>query len=261
MFPKKFGVISSAALAIVLILAAIPLARRLQLISQARVSAAQKPAPTPAQEPATLPPGTIAHTDKATTTALFLARQNLTNSSYMTVAEFESAIREANGGKATFKKDETALIPGMEQQPLVEKIRPFPKDGEVRAIYLTGSTAGSAKGIQLIRRWHEAGGNAVVFDIKDSDGTINVPFDHPLARKIKNYPITNLPKFVRYVHSLELHAIARQALFRDDNIAKNHGPLAVQSRSLHAPWRENGKLVWADASNPQVQDYNIALSK
>jgi hypothetical protein len=131
----------------------------------------------------------------------------------------------------------------------------------VRAIYLTGSTAGSAKGIQLIRRWHEAGGNAVVFDIKDSDGTINVPFTHPLARKIKNYPITNLPKFVRFLHSLDLHVIARQALFRDDNIAKNHSTLAVQSRSLKQPWRENGKLVWSDTSNKEVQDYNIALAK
>jgi len=261
MFPKKFGVISSLALAIVLVLAAIPLARHLQFIAQERVSAAQKPEQQATPEPATLPPGTIVHTAKATTTALFLARQNLTNSSYMTVAEFERAIRDANGGKSTFKKDETALIPGMEQQPIVEKSRPFPKDREVRAIYLTGSTAGSAKGIQLIRRWHDAGGNAVVFDIKDSDGTINIPFEHPLARKIKNYPITNLPKFVRYVHSLDMHVIARQALFRDDNIAKNHGALAVQSRSLKQPWRENGKLVWTDPSNQQVQDYNIALAK
>src|SRR5260370_40975038 len=58
-----------------------------------------------------------------------------------------------------------------------------------------------------------------------------------------------------------MHEIARQALFRDDNIAKNHGVLAVQSRSLHGPWLENGKLVWADASNKEVQDYNLALAK
>jgi hypothetical protein len=261
MFPKKFRAILSIALAVFLVFTGVSLARHLQFISQARVSADQKAAQPPAAEASTLPLGTIVHTAKATTTTLFLARQNLTNSSYMTVADFESAIRQANGGKTTFKKDETVLIPGMEQQPVVEKSRPFPKDGEVRAIYLTGSTAGSAKGIALIRRWHEAGGNAVVFDVKDSDGTINVAFEHPLARKIKNYPITNLPKFVRYVHSLDVHVIARQALFRDDNIAKNHGALAVQSRSLKQPWRENGKLVWADPSNPQVQDYNIALAK
>jgi hypothetical protein len=153
------------------------------------------------------------------------------------------------------------MIPGMEPQPVVEKSRTFPKEGEVRAIYLTGTTAGSAKGIELIRRWHQAGGNAVVFDVKDSDGTINVPFSHPLTRKLKSYPISNLPKFVRFLHSLDMHVIARQALFRDDNIAKNHGALAVQSRSLHAPWRENGKLVWADSSNKEVQDYNLALAK
>jgi hypothetical protein len=262
MLPKKFRVLSTAALAIiVLAFIAFLLTRHTQLISQTRVSAAQDPPPATAPSAPELPSGTISYEAKALTTALFLARQNLTRSSYMTVAEFVEAIGKANAGKTTFKKGETALIPGIEPQPIVERSRPFPKETEVRAIYLTGSTAGSAKGIQLIRRWHESGGNAVVFDIKDSDGTINVPFEHPLARKIKNYPISNLPKFVRYLHSLDMHVIARQALFRDDNIAKNHGSLAVQSRSLHQPWRENGKLVWADSSNPQVQDYNIALAK
>ncbi|HLW55232.1 MAG TPA: putative glycoside hydrolase [Candidatus Angelobacter sp.] len=232
-------------------------------MSQARVSAAQNSAAASSPEPAAaqLPPGTITFTAKATTTAIFLARKNLTESSFMTVAEFEDAIRKANGGKATFQRGETALIPGMEPQPVVEKSRPFAKDTEIRAVYLTGTTAGSAKGIELIRRWHEAGGNAVVFDIKDSDGGINVPFVHPLERKNQYHPISNLPKFVRFIHSLDMHAIARQALFRDDNIAKNHGALAVQSRSLHQPWRENGKLVWADSSNKEVQDYNLALAK
>lgn len=261
MFPKNFRIISTALLAVGLIVAifvALFFARH----SQTRVAAAQNQATAPVAAPAQqLPPGVISYTPKATTSALFLARMNLTNSSFMTAPEFEKAIQDANNGKSSFKKGETVLIPGMETQPVVEKSRPFPKDGEVRAIYMTGTTAGSVKGIALVRRWHEAGGNAVVFDIKDSDGTINVPFDHPLARKIKNYPISNLPKYVRFLHSMELHVIARQALFRDDNIARNHSALAVQSRSLHGAWRENGKLVWADSSNKQVQDYNIALAK
>jgi hypothetical protein len=267
--PKKFRVISTAVLAVAgLLLAIVFLARHVMSIAPAHASTTTQSNAAPAAAtgdgaaPAqALPPGTIAYTAKALTTAIFLARNHLTESSYMTVAEYEDAIRKANGGKATFQRGETALIPGIEPQPIVEKSRPFPKDSEIRAIYLTGTTAGSAKGIQLIRRWHEAGGNAVVFDVKDSDGTINVPFDNPLARKITNYPISNLPKFVRFIHSLEMHAIARQALFRDDNIAKHHGALAVQSRSLHAPWYENKKLVWADPSNPQVQDYNLALAK
>lgn len=258
MLPKKSPVVS----AVVLTVLGLALAILLFAKHSKRVSAAQTSAPSaPAATPTPVPDGTLVYTAKAATTAQFLARLNLNSSSYMTIAEFEDAIRKANGGKASFKKDETALIPGIEPQPVIEKIHPFPKSDEIRAVYLTGTTAGSAKGIQIIRRWHEAGGNAVVFDIKDSDGSINIPFDHPLARKLKSYPISNLPKLVRFIHSLNMHAIARQALFRDDNIAKNHGTLAVQSRSLHQPWRENGKLVWSDSSNQQVQDYNLALAK
>ncbi|HEY2116186.1 MAG TPA: putative glycoside hydrolase [Candidatus Angelobacter sp.] len=264
MLPKKYRFISSAALiALGLVVAIVVFARH----GQIQAAASEKPAPAAQNPPSAaaqsqeLPPGTISVTAKAVTTAQFLARGHLTESSYMTVAEYVDAIAKANNGKTTFKKGDVILVPGIEPQPIVEKTRLFPKETEVRAIYMTGGTAGSAHGIDLVRRWKQAGGNAVVFDIKDSDGSININFDHPLAKKVKNHPITNLPKYVRFLHSLDMHVIARQALFRDDNIAQNHSELAVQSRSLHQPWRENGKLVWSDSSNKQVQDYNIALAK
>ena len=283
MATKKLGIVSSATLIVAgLVVAVIFFARHPQLISQTKVSAAA-PAQTstnatqdattpPAQTgngtpgnagaaAQTLPPGTIAYEAKALTTAVFLARQHLTESKYMTVAEYVAAIAAANNGKTSFKKGETVLIPGIEPQPIVEKTRPYARDTELRAIYLTGGTAGSAKGMLIVQHWKETGGNAVVFDVKDSDGSINVPFDHPLARKVTHHAITNLPKYVRYLHSLDMHVIARQALFRDDNIAQNHSALAVQSRSMHKPWLENGKLVWSDSSNKEVQDYNIALAK
>ena len=66
----------------------------------------------------------------------------------MTVAEYVDAIAKANGGKTTFKKGDMILVPGIEPQPIVEKTRPFPKETEVRAIYMTGGTAGSAHGIE-----------------------------------------------------------------------------------------------------------------
>ena len=265
MLPKKFRFISSAALVVLgLIIAVAAITRHGQIkasASEKPAVTAQNPAPAATAQPQELPPGTISVTAKAVTTAQFLARAHLTESQYMTVAEYVDAIAKANGGKTTFKKGDNILVPGIEPQPIVEKIRPFPKETEVRAIYMTGGTAGSAHGIDLVRRWHQAGGNAVVFDIKDSDGSINIPFDHPLAKKVIHHPITNLPKYVRFLHSLDMHVIARQALFRDDNIAQNHSQLAVQSRSMHQPWRENGKLVWSDSSNKEVQDYNIALAK
>jgi hypothetical protein len=120
--------------------------------------------------------------------------------------------------------------------------------------------AASDHGLRIIRHWREVGGNAVVFDIKDSDGSVNIPFEHPLLGQHKVY-IHDLPKFIRFLHSQNMHAIARVAIFRDERMVTEHPELAVQSKKNKQPWRENGKLVWTDSSNPKVQDYNIALAK
>src|SRR5215813_7949719 len=203
------------------------------------------------------------YTAKAGEPVSAVAHHFLAQSSLMLASELEAAIRQQNNlGKQVFlKKDQQIAIPTLENQPVVEHSISIPKDEEVRAIYLTGTMAGSAKGIDIVKRWHAVGGNAVVFDIKDSDGSMSIPFEHPLAPKTTHRPISNLPKYVRFLHEQKMHAIARIALFRDDNVAQNHSELAVRSRSTGQPWRENGKLVWTDTSNPKVQDYNIALAK
>ncbi|HJX00433.1 MAG TPA: putative glycoside hydrolase [Terriglobales bacterium] len=213
--------------------------------------------------PSALPANTISITVEKIEPVNGIAHRYLSQSSLMLASELESQIREANQLPAKqlyVKKGQTLLIPNIEAQPVVEHPVPLPRDGEVRAIYLTGSMAGSARGLGIIKHWHEVDGNAVVFDIKDSDGSLSIPFDHPLAPHNRR-AIPNLPKFVRYLHSMNLHAIARIALFRDEHIARDHSELAVQSRSTNQPWRENGKLVWTDTSNPKVQEYNIALAK
>ena len=134
------------------------------------------------------------------------------------------------------------------------------QDFEVRAIYLTGLMAGSDHGLRIIRHWREVGGNAVVFDIKDSDGSVNIPFENPLVGSITS-PFHDLPKFMRFLHSQNMHAIARVAIFRDERLVETHPELAVKSHKTGQPWRENGKLVWTDPSQPKVQEYDIALAK
>src|SRR5205823_1532612 len=74
-------------------------------------------------------------------------------------------------------------------------------------------------------------------------------------------PIHDLPKFVRFLHSQNMHAIARIAIFRDERLVTTHPELAVKSRRTGQAWRENGKLVWTDPSQPKVQEYNIALAR
>jgi phage tail protein X len=208
------------------------------------------------------PPGSEIYQAQRGDSLPSVARKYLKRTKYLTSSELADAIRESNHNlQGVFlKSGEQITIPGILESPIVEKTVPVARDFEVRAIYLTGVMAGSDHGMRIIRHWREVGGNAVVFDIKDSDGIVNIAFDNPLATGQRHY-IPDLPKFTRFLHSQNMHAIARIAIFRDEHLVTTHPELAVQSRNSGKPWRENGKLVWTDPSNPKVQDYDIALAK
>jgi hypothetical protein len=208
-------------------------------------------------------PGTEIYTAKRGEAIPTIAHHYVGRTSYLTSSELAAAIRAVNhksDASNILKANEQIIIPGILSAPVTEKTIPVPKDFEVRAIYLTGFMAGSDHGIRIIKHWREVGGNAVVFDIKDSDGSVTIPFEHPLLGQHPVY-IHDVPKLVRFLHQQNMHAIARIAIFRDERLVVNHPELAVQSRKNKTAWRENGKLVWTDPSNPKVQDYDIALAK
>src|ERR1700678_4337469 len=217
--------------------------------------------------PPIVPPGSDLYIAKRGDSLPSVARKYLKRTKYLTSSELTDALVQANHGEANhnrqgvlLKSGEPIIIPGILEAPIVEEAVPVARDFEVRAVYLTGVMAGSDHGMRIIRHWREVGGNAVVFDIKDSDGIVNIAFDHPLATGQHHY-ISDLPKLIHFLHSENMHAIARIAIFRDEHLVTTHPELAVKSRSTGEPWRENGKLVWTDPSNPKVQDYDIALAK
>jgi len=80
--------------------------------------------------------------------------------------------------------------------------------------------AGSDHGMRIIRHWREVGATRSC-RIKDSDGIVNIAFDHPLATGQRHY-IPDLPKFVHFLHSQNMHAIARIAIFRDEHLVTSH---------------------------------------
>jgi hypothetical protein len=231
---------------------------------QAKLVTASAPISQPSLAPKIPAPGTALYETRRGDTVISVSRHYLAQSSYLTSRQLAEAIRGANGNvnlKSTFlKTGEQLTIPGILDAPVAEKAVPVAKDFEVRAIYLTGLMAGSDRGIKIVQRWREAGGNAVVFDIKDSDGTVNIPFEHPLIGSHKVY-IHDLPKYTHFLHSQGMHAIARIAIFRDERLVVAHPELAVKSRKSGQPWRENGKLVWTDPSRVEVQEYDIALAE
>ena len=212
--------------------------------------------------PVIAPPGSDLYVAQRGESIPSVARKYLKRTKFLTSSELAEAIRSANHNRqgVFLKSGEQIIIPGILEAPIVEKSVPVARDFEVRAIYLTGVMAGSEHGERIIRHWREVGGNAVVFDIKDSDGIVNIAFDHPLATGQRHY-ISDLPKLIHFIHSENMHAIARIAIFRDEHLVTTCPELAVKSRRTGQPWRENGKLVWTDPSNPKVQDYDIALAK
>jgi len=223
---------------------------------------ASKAAEPPTLVAGSMPPGTALYVAKRGDTISLVAHHFLQQTSYLTYSQLGDAIREASGDpKGTYlKSGQELIVPGILPAPIVEKSIPVARDFEVRAVYLTGVMAASDKGLKIIRRWRELGGNAVVFDVKDSDGSVNIPFDHPLAGS-HHVAIHDLPKFTHFLHSQGMHAIARVAIFRDERLVVAHPELAVKSHKTGQAWRENGKLVWTDPSQPKVQEYDIALAK
>jgi hypothetical protein len=208
------------------------------------------------------PPGSAIYVAKRGDSIPLVARHYLGQTSYLTSSELTEAIHKANGDlHSTFlKAGQPVIVPGLLPAPIVEKSVPVDRDFEVRAVYLTGLMAASDHGIKIIRHWREVGGNAVVFDIKDSDGSVTIPFEHPLLGS-HHASFHDLPKFIHFLHSQNMHAIARIAMFRDQRLVETHPELAVKSHKTGQPWRENGKLVWTDPSQPKVQEYDIALAK
>jgi len=229
------------------------------------VSKTSVPMTKPAEPPALVPPtpGTVNYVAKRGDSIPSVARQFLKQTSYLHSVQLADAIRKANGDRrgTLLKSGESIIIPGILSSPIVEKPVPVARDFEVRAIYLTGVMAGSEHGDRIVRRWRELGGNSVVFDIKDSDGIVNIAFDHPLAGGAHHPYISDLPKYTHFLHSQGMHAIARVAIFRDEHLVTTHPELAVKSRRTGQSWRENGKLVWTDTSQAKVQDYDIALAR
>ena len=220
-----------------------------------------KPAVTITPPARTVPADSTLHTVAKGESVPGIVHHYLPLTTFLTGSELERAIRGANPGiKGLWPKPGSEIVIPSYREHWAEKPVLLPKSFEARAVYLTGTMAGSAKGLEIIRTWRESGGNSVVFDIKDSDGSVSVPTGLPLAPEQKSYPIRNLPKFTAFLHAQGLHAIARIAIFRDEALVEKHPELAVQSRK-GGPWRENGKLVWTDSSNPKVWEYNIGLAK
>ncbi len=182
-----------------------------------------------------------------------------------TIIDFVRKIQERNGLKGTvIHPNERLLIPAVRSTPVISKTIPKGRDFEAKGIYLNRYSVGCRKMIRLLNRLTALGGNTVILDGKDMSGKLSYPSEVNLAREIgatDNHTIKDPARLFHHLHKRGIHVGVRLVLFHDPLLAAKKPHLAVRSITTGEPWTENGKPVWVDPSNPDVQRYNLDIAR
>jgi len=149
-----------------------------------------------------------------------------------------------------------------EEEP-VKELKPVEKykDFKAKAIYYTGTSAGSQERIDnLIRLAKETELNAVVIDIKEG-GVVNYESSVPQVKEnnlfVKYYDPIEL---IKKLHENDIYVIGRIVCFRDDGLARKRADLAIK-RPDGTLWREGSMGSWTNPYNEEVWKYNIDIAK
>ena len=135
-------------------------------------------------------------------------------------------------------------------------------DFAARGIYITAALAGSRRMLTLADALVAAGGNTVVFDVKDRYGNLGYASSVPLALEIgagQRAPISQPAKMLDALHRRNIHVVARLTCFYDARLARQRPDFVPLSRAGPGLWSERGKSNWVDPSLPQVQEYLLAI--
>lgn len=136
---------------------------------------------------------------------------------------------------------------------------------EVKAIYLTGWSAGSTKKVQssidLIKRTEL---NAVVIDIKDYSGLVSYYMDIPLVKESgadKEIRIANPGEVIKKFHEAGIYVIGRITVFQDPILAKAKPEWAMKNKTTGKVWADSKGLAWMDPAGSGTWDYVISIAR
>jgi hypothetical protein len=133
-----------------------------------------------------------------------------------------------------------------------------------KGIYMTATSIQIDRFHTMTDSLVKAGGNTVVFDVKNEDGIVSYKSDVPMVKQIgadKAGPIQDLKTRVKQMHDKGIHVAGRIVLFKDPILAKARPDLTLKSLSNGKPWLDKGKLQWLDPNHPEVIAYNLAIAK
>ena len=153
------------------------------------------------------------------------------------------------------------------QQELPKKLENPPDI--IRAVYITGSSAGSKKYLDYLYALLQATKiNAVVVDIKDHFGIVSYQTEAKKAKEYRVYSvqIPDINALIKELHGRGIYVIGRIAVFEDSFLAQERPDLAVydtlKTKDKLTPvlWEDASGAFWLDPSSQEVRDYNIDIA-
>lgn len=210
----------------------------------------------------TAEPDTIVYTVQDGDSLVKVCALHRDRTNHYSLTDMLTDIRQANGLQSNFLRVGQKLrIPVQSAVGGGVVTETVAGGAEVRGIYLTGPACGSSSVFGRVDAFIAAGGNAVVFDAKDIDGSVSYQSAHTLASwgADRSAPmIPSLQDMTGRFRERGLYVIARLALFLDGELGRLHPELALHDPT-GAVWSERG-CAWIDPADPRVRDYLLSLA-
>lgn len=127
----------------------------------------------------------------------------------------------------------------------------------VRGLYVTAALAGSGRALSLADSLREAGGNGIVYDVKDREGDISHVSGTAMARQTQVCSLATIEDPRHLVQQLQargMHVVARVCCFYDERLSATRPDLAPRLADGQ-PWASG----WLDPANVEVQGYLLEL--
>ncbi|MFC1503926.1 putative glycoside hydrolase [Spirochaetota bacterium] len=206
--------------------------------------------------------GYFFHTVHQDENLLEIAKKYIYYTDYYTLEELIRKISEINYIRGNLIVTDIPIkLPITRKSRITVQSVPRNYNYQAKGIYLTASTAGSAYGMKLIRKFSALGGNTIIFDIKDINGKVHTPVDVGLAKitgATRQNSIRDIGKLVRIIHMYHMHAVSRITVFADKLIAEKIPEYAVRYKEGGAVITDN-KIHWVDPSHHEVCEYNLNI--
>jgi hypothetical protein len=135
--------------------------------------------------------------------------------------------------------------------------------GDIRAVYLTGSSAADPAFMEHVLSLVESSQlNALVIDVKDNSGhtTYRSAVPEVLAIGASGSTIADLGLLLRQCEERGVYTIGRLVVFADPCLARARPDLAVQNLS-GGVWRDQTGHGWTNPYAEEVWRYNLAIAR